>query len=176
VPSPFTPNTTGISKGIVTFVQNNVTFTLVGQSAPQGYALAQAGAIKDVTDTLPFLTVEAVSGTSAPFSSGGGGNGIGWRIDEQPVFKLTSGVDYSVATIAEENILFIRDALTLLLNSYYVLGGPQNPAGIPNVYEARMVPNSERYLYLHMGHGVIYRVHEVQLRVKQQYNIANLAR
>jgi hypothetical protein len=176
LPSPYAPNTTGISAGIVTFVQNNVSFTLVGASAPQGYALAQAGAIKDVTDTLPFLTVEAVSGTSEPYKSGGSGNGIGWKIDEQPIFKLTSGVDYSVATTAEANILIVRDALVLALNSYYTLGGPQNPQGIPNVYEARIVPNSERYLYLHMGHGVVYRVHEVQLRVKQQYNIQNLAR
>lgn len=168
MPSSNYPNTTGVAAGIVTFVQQNVTFTLVGSSTPQNYVQIQLGSLKDVTDSLPCLTIEAARDSSQPHSSGS--SSVGWRRDETTTFRLSSYVDFSVATTAEQNILIIRDALIFALTSYYTLGGVSNPSGIPNVWVTEFPPNGEQFLYREMGHGVVYRVHICNLIVKHQWN------
>lgn len=172
--SPNYPNTTGISAGIVTFVEQNVSFTLVGSTTAQTYVMVKQGSLKDITDSLPCLTVEAARGSSQPYSSGGGS--IGWRRDEVPTFRLSSYVDFTDATIAEQNILIIRDALIFALTTYYTLGGVSNPQGVQNVYVTEFPVNGEQFLYRDMGNGVVYRAHICNLIVKSQWNVLNLAR
>ncbi len=160
--SPNAPNTSGISAGIVTLLAN-APFTLtLGQV---GYKKAMQGRLKDVTDLIPCATVEAARGTAGPYSAGG--TAIGWKAEDEPVFRITSYVDDSDAETSEKDIVLIRDAIIpIFLN-------PKALANLPvqNVYKNVVVPDSEQYLYRDMQNGVIYRAHQFLVRVYQQYNL-----
>lgn len=156
MPFPFSPNTTGISAGLVAVAQLATFPTAVNGYTT--YRLVKRGAIKDVTDLLPFCTVEAMRGTSKHYASGG-------RVDEKPVFRMTSGVSYVDSEQAEIDILTVRDAVVPLFQEHSTL------LGALNVYTLVVVPDSEKYAYLALQ-GTTYRVHLFEIQISQQYQLA----
>lgn len=156
LPNPNYPNTTGISAGIVAVAQLTTFPTSVNGYTT--YQLVKRGALKDVTDSLPFCTVEAMRGESKHYASGG-------RVDEKPVFRIQSGVSYLDSTQAEIDILTVRDAIVPLFQQHSTLQGVQN------VYTLIVKHDSEQYAYL-MLQGTTYRVHLFEIIVSQQYQLS----
>jgi hypothetical protein len=157
MPFPYTPNTTGISAGIVAVAQLTSFPTSVNGFST--YQIVKQGSLKDSTDLLPFCTVEAMRGTSKHYASGG-------RVDEKPIFRITSGVPYIDSTQAEIDILTVRDAVVPLFQEHSTL------LGALNVYTLVVVESSEKYAYLALQ-GTTYRVHLFEIQVSQQYQLQN---
>lgn len=157
-----------VSAGIVSLA-NTATFTLTGGT--QNYATIQAGALKDITDSLPCLTVDTLKSSSKHDGSGGT---IGWKIRELHTFRLTSYVSYDDATTAEKDILIIRDAVIPIFQQSVRLGnvavGGSLP-DVPNVYASLVQENSEQYYYRPMNANVIYRAHLFLLSVRCEYTL-----
>jgi hypothetical protein len=109
-------------------------------------------------------------GKSGP--AGSGGNLIGWRIEDNIAFKITSGVPYepdsTAATVAS---LTIQDILLPLLHSHAQIPNAANPSlAIASVYSL-LTEQADTSRPVKFPNGHIYLLWDVIVLVKQQYNV-----
>src|SRR5579875_2729229 len=93
------------------------------------YAGVQLGAyVGNSMATLPsWAEVTFYQGKSGP--AGSGGSLIGWRIEDEVTFQITSGWDYELdSPTAMAAMLTAQDIVLPLLHSHVAIPSPANPA------------------------------------------------
>jgi hypothetical protein len=105
--------------------------------------------------------------------AGSGGNLVGWRIEDNPVFAITSGWPYDTdSTAAETNMLTAMDILMPILHSHYQIPAPNNPTQpIATVYSLLEDQQPEQARVVRYANGKVYILWKTYVLVKQQYSV-----
>lgn len=154
-----------IAQGIVTMLQG------VQNGANPLYGLAKLGAVFDPTPYTSWAEVTFYQARSGPVGSGG--NLVGWRIADDPIFRITSGWDYEAdSTAAMTNMLTAMDILMPILHSHYQIPAPGNPTQpIASIYSL-LEDQPERAMPVRFPNGRVYLLWETYATAKQQYNVS----
>lgn len=156
-----------IAQGLVALLQG---ITNPNTSQPL-YQYVKLGNIFDPSAYTAGLWCEVIyfQGTSGP--AGSGGNLIGWRIEDNPIFQLTTGVDYGDdSTAAMTAVLTAMDILMPILHSHYQIPNPNAPTqAIASVYS--LLENQvDRGAPRRFPNGKVYYLWSTYALCKQQYN------
>lgn len=157
-----------IAQGLVQMLEG-ITDPSTGQSL---YQFVKLGNIFDPSG-IPGLWAEVLylQGKSGP--AGSGGNLVGWRIEDNPVFAITTGYDYETdSTAAMTAVLNAMDVLLPALHSHYQIGAPGNPTQpIATVYSLLSGDQNDRGQPVRFPQGKVYYLWTTYALVKQQYNV-----
>ena len=134
------------------------------------YGLAKLGAVFDPSPYTSWCEVTFFQSQSGP--AGSGGFQVGWRIEDNPVFKITSGWDYEADSgAAMTNMLTAMDILVPILHSHYQIPAPGNPSQpIASVYSL-LENQTERAIPVRFPNGRVYLLWETYALAKQQFNV-----
>lgn len=134
------------------------------------YNYVKLGALFDPSPYTSWAEVMFLQGKSGPYSSGG--NLVGWQIDDQPVFKITSGWPYDPnSTTAEENMLTAMDTLNPVLHSHYQIPNPNSPTQpIATIYSL-LEDQTEHAMRMRFPNGKVYLLWETYCTTKQLYTV-----
>ncbi len=135
------------------------------------YGLVKLGAVFDPTPYTSFVEITFANAKSKP--AGSGGQQIGWRIEDDPLWCITSGWDYEAdSTAAMTNMLTAMDILVPFLHTHYQVPNPTNPSiAIASLYHLTEWERDERARPVRFPNGRIYLMWEIYLGTKQQYNV-----
>lgn len=135
------------------------------------YQYVKLGSIFDPTPYQTFCDLTYFQGQGGP--AGSGGNEIGWRIDDQVVFQLSSGFGpYQLdSTAAEKSMLATRDIVLPLLRKHFQLPNGSNPSNaVQSVYRI-LVQQADRSHPVKFPGGNVYKLWYVWILVSQNYNV-----
>lgn len=154
-----------IAQGIVTMLQG------VQNGSSPLYGFVKLGSIFDPTQFASWAEVTFYQGRSGP--AGSGGNQVGWRIEDNPIYKITSGWDYEAdSTAAETNMLQAMDILLPILHSHYLIPSPTNPSQpIASVYSL-LEDGVDRAMPVRFPDGHIWLLWDTYCTAKSQYNVS----
>lgn len=136
------------------------------------YQKVKLGAVFDPSPFASWCEIYHLQGKGTP--AGSGGNQIGWRINEEITFILTSGVGpYETdSSAAQTSMLTIQDILLPTLHEHFQLPVAGNPTlAVQSVYSVLPV-QIDRSRPMKFPNGHIYLLWDVPVIVKQQYNVA----
>jgi hypothetical protein len=136
------------------------------------YAFSKLGAVFDPTQYPSW--VEIVDPRGKLEHAGSGGNQIGWRIEDDIAFKITSGWDYEAdSTAAMTNMLTARDIVLPIFAGHYQIPSPANPAQpIASVYSVlEDQGQTDGAGPVRFPNGRVYFLWTFWALVKQQYNV-----
>lgn len=157
-----------IAQGLVAMLQG-IQNTNTGQNL---YLNAKLGSYFDPSPFSSGLCADVTffQGKSGP--AGSGGNLIGWRIEDNPVFAITTIADYEAdSTAAMTNTLTAMDTLMPILHSHYQIPNPNSPTqAIASVYSL-LEDQVDRGRPLKYPNGHVYYVWTTFATCKQQYNV-----
>lgn len=158
-----------IAQGIVLMLQGvmNGSNPLYGPGA----SAVKLGAMFDPTPfTTGWAEVTFHQARSGPVGSGG--NMVGWRIEDNPIFRITSGWRYDTdSTAATTSMLTAMDILMPILHSHYQIPAPGNPTQpIASIYSL-LEDQPERAMPVKFPNGDVYLLWETYCTAKQQYNV-----
>lgn len=161
-------NRLAIGQGLVLLLQG---ITNPATNLPV-YGYSKLGAVLDPTPYTSF--VEVVDPRGKLGHAGSGGTQIGWRVQDEIAFKITSGWDYEADTqAAMVNMLTAQDIVLPTFASHVMVPSPSNPAqAIASVY-VLLEDNGQTDISLpvRFPNGKIYLCWSFYAIVKQQYNI-----
>jgi hypothetical protein len=154
-----------IGQGLVALVQS------VMNGPNPLYGLVKLGSVFDPTPYTSFVEITFATGKSKP--AGSGGQQIGWRIEDDPLWCVASGWDYEAdSTAATVNMLTAMDILIPFLHTHYQIPNPNNPSiAIASLYHLTEWDRDERARPVRFPNGRIYLMWEIYLGTKQQYNV-----
>lgn len=157
-----------IVKGIVEWlktVQNTNTGSNLYQFVKEGHVLDPSAY------TGLWAEVTYAHGRSGP--AGSGGSGIGWRIEDNPVWAIGTGYPYDPnTTTASENIHEAMDMLLPAIHSHYKIPNPNNPTQpIGSVYSVLVADQNDNGAPVTFPNGRVYYMWHAYVSVKQQYNV-----
>lgn len=135
------------------------------------YQLCKLGAVFDASGLATWAEVTHFQGKGGPVGSGGAQ--VGWRIDEEVTFMLTSAVGpYETdSTAAQTNMLTIQDILLPTLHQHFQLPVAGNPTiAIQSVYSV-LPTQVDRSRPVKFPNGNVYLLWDVPVIIKQQYNV-----
>lgn len=135
------------------------------------YEFVKLGNIFDPTAYTVWAEVTHQQGKGGP--EGSGGNQIGWRIDEDVTFKVTSGFGpYETdSSSTEANMLETQDLLLPLLRKHFQLPDATNPTNaVQSVYRV-LIEQSDVSHVVRFPNGHVYRLWDVFIMISQQYNV-----
>ena len=136
------------------------------------YQEVKLGAVFDPSAFTSWCEVIHMQGKGGP--AGSGGNQIGWRIDEEVTFLITSGVGpYETdSTATQTNMLTIQDILLPTLHQHFQLPVAGNPTqAVQSVYSV-LPTQQDRSRPMRFPNGHVYLLWDVPVVVKQQYGVA----
>lgn len=110
-------------------------------------------------------------GKSGP--AGSGGNLIGWRIEDNPVWIIETGYPYEADTTAAiDAAMNAADVLLPAIHSHYQIPNPDIPAQpIGSVYSVLENDQNDRGQPVLYPNGHVYYIWNTYITVKQQYNV-----
>jgi len=136
------------------------------------YAYSKLGAIFDPS---PYSSwVEVVDPRGKVGHAGSGGQVVGWRVEDDLTFKITSGWPYQQnSTTAMENMLTARDIVLPLFASHYQIPNPNNTSiAIASVYSLlEDQGQTDVTVPVRFPNGSIQLLWTFYALVRQQYNI-----
>ncbi len=155
-----------IADGLVALLQ---TVQNAGGSAPL-YSLVKKGHVVNPGTNAAWCEVLFKQGQSGP--AGSGGNIVGWRIEDNPIYLLTSGFLYDTDTgAAMTAMLQASDILLPLLHSHVQIPVASNPSlAIASVYSV-LEEQPDTAAPIAFPNGKPYLLWNVFVKVKQQYNV-----
>lgn len=135
------------------------------------YAGVKLGAYFDPTSLSSFAEITFHHAKSHP--AGSGGQQIGWRIEDDIVWCITSGWDYEAdSTAAMTNMLTAQDILLPVLHSHYQIPNPNTPSvAIASLYHMTEWEQQERARPVRFPNGRVYLLWEVYIGTHQQFNV-----
>lgn len=136
------------------------------------YGLAKLGAVLDPSGVTSF--VEVVDPRGKVGHAGSGGNQVGWRIEDDIAFKVTSGWDYEVdTTAAMVNMLTAHDIVLPILASHYQIPNPNNTSvAIASIYSVlEDQGQTDMSAPIRFPNGRLYLLWTLWVLIKQQYNV-----
>lgn len=149
---------------LVAGIQNPATSTAL-------YQEVKLGSVFDPTGFTSWAEVTHFQGQGGP--EGSGGNQVGWRINDEITFQITSGFGpYETdSTAAETAMLTAQDIVLPSLRQHFQLPDASNPTNaVQSVYRV-LVQSVDRSHVVRFPNGHTYRLWMVQVLVSQQYNI-----
>lgn len=154
-----------IGQGIVTLLSG-----IMNGSTPL-YGYTKLGALFDPSPYLSWAEVTFFQARSGP--AGSGGNLIGWRIEDNPIYKITSGWDYEAdSTAAMTNMLTAMDILMPILHSHYQIPHPTMPTlPVASLYSL-LEDQVERAMPVRFPNGRVYLLWETYCTARQQFNVS----
>jgi hypothetical protein len=135
------------------------------------YQDVKLGAMWNPSTFTSWCAVAHVQGKGTP--AGSGGNMVGWRIDEEVQFAITSGFGpYETdSTAAQTAMLTAMDVILPLLHSHYLLPTASNPSqAVQSVYSVLPI-QADRSQPMKFPNGHVYLIWSFPIIVKQQYNV-----
>lgn len=160
------PSTKAIGQALVLYLQS------IQYNAAPLYTLAKFGSVTDPTDVTNYVSVTFEEGYTRRYTN------TGWKMDDAPVFLIESGFPYSSptattdSTTAENLLTDARDLLIPLFAATVSLGGSPNPGGpVVGMYDVTLSDMPDKAAYKLMPNGAIYRVHQLFVKARQQYNV-----
>lgn len=135
------------------------------------YQDVKLGAMWNPSTLTTWCAVTHVQGKGAP--AGSGGPAVGWRIDEEVQFAITSGFGpYETdSTAAQTNMLTAMDVILPLLHSHYLLPASSNPSlAVQSVYSVLPI-QADKSIPVKFPNGHFYLLWSFPLIVKQQYSV-----
>lgn len=134
------------------------------------YSLAKLGNVFDPSGLSSWIEVTFYRAKSGP--AGSGGNLVGWRIEDNPIFKLTSGWPYQPdSTVAMTAMLNAMDIVMPILHSHYQIPNPNSPTqAIASIYSL-LEDQVEHAMPVRFPNGNVYLLWETYCMTKQQYNV-----
>ncbi len=153
-----------IAQSLVAFLQG------VQNGASALYAEVKLGAVFDPSPFASWAEVTFFQSKSGP--AGSGGNLIGWRIEDNPVFKITSGWPYEAdSTAGMTNMLTAMDILVPILHSHYQLPNVNSPTQAVASLYSLLEDQLERAMPVRFPNGHVYLLWETYAVAKQNYNV-----
>lgn len=161
-------NRLAIAQGIVLLLQG-ITNPSTNQAV---YSYCKLGAVVDPTPYASF--VEVVDPRGKVGHAGSGGTQIGWRVQDEILFKVTSGWDYEAdTTAAMVNMLTAQDIVIPTFASHVLIPSPANLsqaiASVFALYEDN--GQTDQSQPVRFPNGKAYLLWTLWLLVKQQYNV-----
>jgi hypothetical protein len=135
------------------------------------YSLVQLGAVFNPSNNALWCEVTHLQGQGKP--AGSGGDMVGWRIDEETQWLLTSGIGpYETdSTTTQKNMLAAQDLVLPALHTHFQLPSASNPSiAIPSVYSVLPI-QIDRSRPAKFPNGHFYLLWSLPVIVKQQYNV-----
>jgi hypothetical protein len=135
------------------------------------YTLTQLGTVFETSNNVPWCEVTFLSGQGKP--AGSGGNLIGWRIEDETQWLLTSGFGpYEVDPVATHTaMLTAQDIVLPALHTHFQLPQSGNPAlPVQSVYSVLPIQVDRSRPVLFPG-GHYYLLWSLPIIVKSQYNL-----
>lgn len=139
------------------------------------YQDTKLGAMWNPSTFTSWCAVAHVQGKGVP--AGSGGQSVGWRIDEEVQFTITSGFGpYETdSTAAQTNMLTAMDVILPLLHSHYLLPTSGNPSqAVQSVYSVLPI-QADKSVPVRFPNSHWYLLWSFPIIVKQQYNILQVA-
>lgn len=135
------------------------------------YGDVKLGHIFDPTNLSSFAEITMANAKSKP--AGSGGQQIGWRIEDDIVWCVTSGWRYDLdSTAAMTNMLAAQDILIPALHTHYQVPNPSNTSiAIASLYHLTEWERDERSRPVRFPNGLAYLLWEVYIGTRQQYNV-----
>lgn len=136
------------------------------------YQYVKLGATFDPGASTAWCDVSHMQGKGLP--AGSGGNLVGWRIDDEVTFMLTTGVGpYETNdSTAQASMLTIQDILLPALHQHFQLPDSSNPTNaVQSVYSVLLQTTPDRSVPMKFPNGHVYLLWHVPVIVKQQYNV-----
>lgn len=158
-----------IAQGLVLLLQG---ITNPNTSQPV-YNFVKLGA---VFDPSPYASwVEVVDPRGKVGHAGSGGSQIGWRVEDDIAFKITSGWLYEAdSTAAMTAMLAAQDIVLPAFASHYLIPNPNNPtlpiASVYSLLEDQGQTDMSGPVRFPNGH--LYLLFTFWALVKQQYNVS----
>ena len=155
-----------IAQGIVAFLQGVID---PATTLPL-YQETKLGHMFDPTPYSAWAEVTFLKGKSGP--AGAGGYTIGWRIEDKPIYKITSGWRYDTdSTAASLAMLDAMDILLPTLHSHFTIPSPSNPSqAIASVYSL-LEDGEDHAVPVKFPNGYTYLLWETFVTAKQQYSV-----
>lgn len=135
------------------------------------YPLVKLGAVYDPGTNVPFAQVTHYQGKSTP--AGSGGPEVGWRIDDEITFLITSGFGpyQTDDSVAQSNMLYARDLVLPALHAHFQLPSASNPTiAVQSAYSV-LPTQIDRSAPLKWPNGQVFLLWHVPVIVKQQYDV-----
>lgn len=136
------------------------------------YQLAKLGQIYDPATSVPFVQVTHFQGKSGP--SGSGGNLIGWRIQDEITFLITSGFGpyENNDSTAQSDMLYAMDLVKPILHQHYQLPNASNPTNpLPSEFSFEPWQVDRSIVAKWPTNGRFYLLWHLPVIVKQQYSV-----
>jgi len=136
------------------------------------YGYVKLGSIFDPTPYTAWAEVTLMLAKSKP--AGSGGNLVGWRIEDDPIWCITSGWDYEQdSTAAMINMLTAMDILVPILHSHYQIPNPNSPSqAIAAIYSLVEWDQNERARPVRFPNGKVYLLWDIFIGTRLQYNVS----
>jgi hypothetical protein len=163
-----TSNRLAIAQGLVSLLQG---ITNPNTSQPL-YGAVKLGALFNPSNLSTWAEVIHMQGKGGPVGSGG--PSVGWRIDEEITYLITSGVGpYETdSTASQMTMLTIQDILLPTLHQHFQLPVAGNPTiAIQSVYSV-LPMQVDRSRPVKFPDGHVWLLWDVPVIVKQQYSIS----
>lgn len=135
------------------------------------FELVKAGAVYDPGAATTWCEVLHFQGKGGP--AGSGGNEIGWRIDDSMTLRVTSAVGpYEVdSTAAERNMWALQDILLPALREHFQLPDASNPVNAVQSMYSMLVEAPDKSTVMRFPNGHSYKLWDIFVTAKQQYNV-----
>lgn len=151
-----------------------VTLLETVQNPNTGQALFQfvkAGTVYDPGAATTWCGVLHFQGKGGP--AGSGGSEIGWRIDDAITFRVASGIGpYEVdSTAAERGMLALQDILLPALRAHFQLSDASNPVNAVQSMYSMLIESPDKSTVLRFPNGHSYKLWDIFVTAKQQYNV-----
>ncbi len=135
------------------------------------YQNVKLGSTFDPSPYSIFCDVTHSQGQGGP--EGSGGDMVGWRIDDQVAYQVTSGFGpYQLdSTACETSMLYTQDIVLPLLRKHFQLPDSTNPSNaVESVYRI-LVQRPDRSEPVKYPNGNVYKLWYIWILVNQQYNV-----
>lgn len=135
------------------------------------YSLVQLGAVFNPSNNAIWCEVTHLQGQGKP--AGSGGNMVGWRIDDETQWLLTSGIGPYEADSAgtQASMLTVQDIVLPTLHTHFQIPDANNPTNaVQSVYSVLPI-QIDRSRPVRFPNGHFYLMWSLPVTIEQQYNV-----
>lgn len=135
------------------------------------YQYVKLGNVYDPGAYTSWCEVTHYQGKGGP--AGSGGSQVGWRIEDDVTFIVTSAVGYYEAdsTVAEQNMLAIQDILLPALRQHFQLPDANNPVNAVQSLYSMLVEMPDKSHIMKFPNGHTYKLWNIFVTAQQAYNV-----
>lgn len=136
------------------------------------YQLVKLGAVFDASPFTSWCEVTHYQGKGGPAGSGGAQQ-VGWRVDEDITYQVTSGFGpyEKDSTATQIAMLTTQDILLPTLRQHFQLPDASNPTNAVQSAYSLLIEQVDRSSPVKFPSGSVFLLWHIFVTVKQQYNV-----